>query len=440
MSKIVQTSHLICGSSFLQAYEDKVPLELSEEQFWRRYLESEYFHRDRGRIGETARNHAGPVSANNQSSNNKKQSGPSIEEQEARAAVVGTDDLFSRYDQKLKEKQSNDAVGELDRRSKGRQLACGQFDLASTFESERGHLLQGPKDNFPPNQADDGKGSRVIQKYNRHWAMVLHPDDAVAGSDLHMVARRSVTEVLPGDDDPNAGGGLHKEMKRLVEFASAREQDADHAAGIGNHGEYEPLTLKNVEAYYSGVKEKTPGETSTSEEDAAKRHVVFAKAIASKAETLLRSFEKNNYLPSGCFPPAALGRELLSALTKKMAQDAKTESASLEVINNLPEDFRNNLRSYFRRSSELLRHFYGLRRLDTQQHSDIQKLSRIVRGMETFYREMETMRKQLPQTETGETMRKMCLPIMDQLDWAFKLHREGSGGGGGGGFVTVDEM
>jgi transcription initiation factor TFIIH subunit 1 len=34
----------------------------------------------------------------------------------------------------------------------------------------------------------------------------------------------------------------------------------------------------------------------------------------------------------------------------------------------------------------------------------------------------------------------MCLPIMDQLDWAFKLHREGSGGGGGGGFVAVEEL
>ena len=26
-----------------RAYEEKVPLELSEEQFWRKYLESEYF-------------------------------------------------------------------------------------------------------------------------------------------------------------------------------------------------------------------------------------------------------------------------------------------------------------------------------------------------------------------------------------------------------------
>ena len=57
--------------------------------------------------------------------------------------------------------------------------------------------------------------------------------------------------------------------------------------------------------------------------------------------------------------------------------------------------------------------------------------------METLYRDMEGVRRGLPQSETGEMMRKMYLPIMDQLDWAFKLHREGSGGGGGGGFVTV---
>jgi hypothetical protein len=49
---------------------------------------------------------------------------------------------------------------------------------------------------------------------------------------------------------------------------------------------------------------------------------------------------------------------------------------------------------------------------------------------------MEEMRRKLPQTSDGELMRKMCLPLMRQLDWAFKLYREGTGGGGGG-FVAV---
>jgi hypothetical protein len=51
---------------------------------------------------------------------------------------------------------------------------------------------------------------------------------------------------------------------------------------------------------------------------------------------------------------------------------------------------------------------------------------------------MEKVRKELPQNEDGEMMRKMCLPIMDQLDCAFKLHREtASGASSSGGFVDV---
>lgn len=451
-----------------KAYEEKVPLELSDEQFWRKYLESEYFHRDRGRMGTAARNHAPAEAALKDDKKNKKNgnnnAGPTFEQQEARAAAVGTDDLFSRYDQKLQEDAvladpyltvqggtGSGANDSLHRRKWGTHLAVGQFDLASTFETERGNLLEGPKDNYPPNQNDDGKGSRVIQKYNRHWAMVLHPDQAIAGSNLMEVARRSVRDVLTDDTDATVLGGVDEEMRRLVDFADAREEDANHATGVGLHGgdEYEPLNLQNVEAYYAGrvdmVRREGPQESS---EEAAKRHTVFARTMAANTLSMVhklttRTDGSTPHLPETCFPPAALGRELLSALTKKMAKDSETEAQSLAMVNKLPEDFRNRLQSYFRRSSELLRHFFGLRRLEAEggDGSHIsQKLARIVRGMETFYREMEGMRRDLPQTETGEMMRKMCLPIMDQLDWAFKLHRERSGGGGGGGFVTVDEL
>jgi len=438
-----------------KAYEEKVPLELSDEQFWRKYLESEYFHRDRGRMGHAARNHSSGANQQQQklqqqSGQKKGKSGPSFEEQDARAAAVGTDDLFSRYDQKLKEQQRQkmDASGASSKsrhQGFGRHLAVGQFDLTSTFETERGKLLEGPKDNHPLNQEDDGKGSRVIQKYNRHWAIILHPDLAVAGANLTDVSRRSVQDVLPDDPDPLAGGGVDADMRKLVDFADATEEEADHASGIGHHTEYEPLTLHNVEAYYaSQVANKQ--KSSETDDEAAKRHAIFSKAMATKAESLVEALEKGSgSLPASCFPEAQLGRDLLAALTHKMKKDSITEAASLEMVNKLPEEFRQQLQLYFRRSSELLRHFFGLRRLEQQatgggsgSTSHSQKLARIVRGMETFYREMEVMRKELPQTETGELMRKMCLPIMEQLDWAFKLHREGAGGGGGGGFVDVE--
>jgi len=160
---------------------------------------------------------------------------------------------------------------------------------------------------------------------------------------------------------------------------------------------------------------------------------------------LAQDSSDNGKLPDSCYPAPDLGRELLSALTKKIANDSQTEAQSLEFVNQLPDEFRDRLQAHFRRSSELLRHFFGLRRLaeeakanNTNNDQNNQKLARIVGGMETLYREMEGVRKGFPQSEKGEMMRKMYLPLMDQLDWSFKLHREGTGGGGGGGFVTVE--
>ena len=433
-----------------KAYEEKVPLEHSDEQFWRKYLESEYFHRDRGRLGAASRYAAdGSGGKGNSGGAKGKKGGMTQDEQEARAAAVGTDDLFSRYDQKLREEKSDHD----DSRKWGPHLAVGQFDLASTFETERGRLLEGPKDNHPLNTSDDGKGSRVIQKYNRHWAMVLHPQDAVAGSDLLQVARRSVTLAIPNDSDAKAGGGTDAAMRQLVDFASASSSDANHAHGKGasDLDEYEELKLKNTDVYYQS---QTAAGSAANDDAMRKRHSVFAQSMVTKVNsvaTQIRNGTKTKetnprkvqrQILEDTFPPPLLGKELLLRLTQRMSADSKTDADALEVVSSLPEDFKKRLHTYFRRSSELLRHFFGLRRLaDTSSSQQTnQKLQRIVQVMETVYREMEGIRKGLETTETGEIMRKMCLQIMDQLDWAFKLHREGSGGGGGGGFVTIEEF
>lgn len=453
-----------------KAYEEKVPLELSDEQFWRRYLESEYFHRDRGRIGAASRRKNDTASGNgngtaNGNNNNNNNNTKRVEE--ARVAAVGTDDLFSRYDQKLREMgQLDDGVlrtgpngsgdgsgagaGEHARHKKwGTKLAVGQFDLASTFETERGKLLEGPKDNHPIDPEDDGKGAKVIQKYNRHWAMVLNPEDAVAGSNLMDVARKSVLDTIPDDEDAKAGGGLDDEMQRLVGFANASSQQANHALGMGDSDEYETLTLKNIEVYRSGRPAQAAVLGEKEEEEIRKKNGIFTSSIVIKMNALASLQEKSadssqRTQLEDAFPPASLGRDLLAALTKKMAADSKTDADTLEVVNSLPENFKKRLHSYFRRSSELLRHFFGLRRLAESTPSNSaynQKLQKIVKGMETVYREMETMRKEQGESGAiGVTMRKMVLQIMDQLDWAFKLHREGSGSGGGGGFVTIEEF
>jgi len=474
-----------------KAYEEKVPLELSDEQFWRKYLESEYFHRDRGRVGAASRrpdnssNNIGDNDTNDMMNDNKKSNKA---DQEARAAAVGTDDLFSRYDQKLRESGQLDngalfpgaggataatslrttgaGAGNDDntnteeiiikRQKWGTRLAIGQFDLASTFETERGNLLEGPKDNHPIDSDDTNKiGRKVIQKYNRHWAMVLNPEEAVAGSNLMDVARNSVQDSIPNDEDAMAGGGLDEEMQRLVGFAEASAQDANHALGVGESDEYELLTLKNVDGYYSGnsrSNDKISG--SETEDQTRKNNIIFANAIVVKMNVLLKEYSAdsgNQYGKLGdAFPPPELGRDFLKALTKRMAQDSKTDADTLEIVNSLPADFKKRLHSYFRRTSELLRHFFGLRKLmdccvvTSNKSAYNQKLKKIVSGLELLYNEIGEMRKEQEVAGVagfkGKTMRKMCFQIMEQLDWAFKLYREGTGSGGSGGFVTIEEF
>ena len=199
-----------------RAYEEKVPLELSEEQFWRKYLESEYFHRDRGRTGVhlNAMNEAergemerfvGKKRRMNEDDDERK--GKKKEEvdkvdvsgDDARlAAAAGTDDIFSRYDPSSSRNAATStttvAANHYSNNTHiGTNLAVGQFDLASTVETERGDRYLGSSDLHPASSSDGGqqqqqqqnkasRGSRVIDKYNRHWAIVLHPQDSVGAS------------------------------------------------------------------------------------------------------------------------------------------------------------------------------------------------------------------------------------------------------------------
>jgi transcription initiation factor TFIIH subunit 1 len=437
-----------------KAYEEKVPLELSDEQFWRKYLESEYFHRDRGKIGAASRKKDDAAASNGKNG----KTANSKRAEEARAAAVGTDDLFSRYDQKLRESgQLEDGVfgtglpgdgtsgNERARHKKwGTKLAIGQFDLASTFETERGKLLEGPRDNHPVDPEDDGKGAKVIQKYNRHWAMVLNPEDAVAGSNLMEVARKSVEDTVPDDDDAKAGGGVDDEMQRLVGFANASSGEANHALGMGETDEYVKLTLKNIEVYHSGRTLQANAPSADVEAKIRKDSLIYANVTAKRMRALVatRQNASSDSPPEDAFPPPALGKTMMVAMSKKFVVESKTDADTLEVVNALPEDFKKRLYSYFRRASELLRHFFGLNRLVEECPENMgyrQKLSRINDGIKVFYEEVKSFRDNLDNLYSptmGVTMRKMTMQIMDQVDFAFKNAEKDSGSGGG--FVTVE--
>ncbi|KAL7445708.1 hypothetical protein ACHAXH_009107 [Discostella pseudostelligera] len=490
-----------------RAYEEKVPLELSEEQFWRKYLESEYFHRDRGRMGthinkmnererrdqekersrilgkrrrgggeEGDAGEDGKSKVDSDGTKKQKEdstsTGAAMGEDEAmnRLAAAGTDDIFSRYDAKglSHHHQSHHRHHPQHNRHRkmgiSTQLAVGKFDLTSTTEVERGDRFLG-KDLHPLPEKDSA-GSRIIDKYNRHWAIVLHPMESKAGVDLAMVAAQSVKEGATAaatatsssrsgrdDEDAKVNGGCDNEMRRLVGFANADYNHADFARGMGDDDEdMLELNLHNVGAYTGNYASAStdPSPTNGKESDTS-LHLRYAKILASSMRTntepILREEVSSKAKGFGNaptltkpFPDPKIGRGLLEALTKKMAADSQTEEDVQQLVDALPEEFTTKLASFFRRSTELLRHFFSLRSFFNENsngnasasESQKNRLTNIVKGMEKVHKEMYELTRNLPLMES-----KMFKPIMEQLDWAFKLYREDSSKNTRGGFVTV---
>lgn len=442
-----------------KAYEEKVPLELSEEQFWRKYLESEYFHRDRGRAGIhvekmneverremeklVGKKYVPKAEESGGDGKEKKKEKVDVVGDEARlAAAAGTDDIFSRYDSNVTKESQH----------LGTKLASGQFDLASTAETERGERYLEGSDLFPSHlMGRDSRGARVIDKYNRHWAIVLHPKDAVGDGSS---GKNSLASLVNHENASVEKDDVDKEMSDLVGFANANENCADHSRGLGEEdGDTLELTLHNVGGYsgkFSGDTNAEGKAASNSESELAMKYTKYlASTMQANTEPLLRDHNTGKVKGFAdaaklkqAFPEPKIGRGLLEALSKKMAADSQTEADVQKLADTLPESFRIKLATYFRRSSELLRHFFALRSVfsdDSDDNGGIgvsesqrKRLTSIVKGMEKVHGEMYELTRNLDLVES-----KMFKPIMDQLDWAFKLHREDSAKGGRGGFVPV---
>lgn len=453
-----------------RAYEEKVPLELSEEQFWRKYLESEYFHRDRGRIGA----HIGRVNEREQmekerfgrrverksDDNNKKKSKEKEDvimgedEANTRLAAAGTDDLFSRYERGLHGATilgvTTDSSSNVPSKKKldTVNMAIGQFDLASTAETDRGDRFLSGLDLHPPPE-EGSQGARIIDKYNRHWAIVLHPKESTVGADLSVVAAKSVVGDDTVEEDAKVNGGTDREMRRLIGFADADEANADFARCSGDDNAYNELHLRNVDAYAGKFGNDKDGDAPTKNETELnlKYAKFLAAALRANTEPILKSNTSgkskgfcNAPTLKQALPEEKIGRPLLEALTKKMAADSQTDADVQQLVDTLPEDFRNNLATFFRRSTELLRHFFTLRSAfddDTDGNGGLfrgsesrkEKLTKIVKEMEKEHRKMYELTRNLPLIES-----KMFKPIMDQLDWACQMEDDSKMKGG---FVTV---
>ena len=217
---------------------------------------------------------------------------------------------------------------------------------------------------------------------------------------------------------------------------------------------FEELLLRNVGAYsgrfgFSSTSTETGAISIQPSVEEVKRQRDLSKSLALVTQEMAAQLiqqsagkgdkERMEY----CFPPPAIGKTLLVKLTQRMAQNSQAETNATLMMDGIPEDIKEKLHSYFRRSSELLRHFFGIREcMDaSRSEADARKLQKIVELMADIFGEMRKICKNLPQSKSGEVTRTMFETIMEQLDWAVQLHKDDRGGrDGGGGFVTVEDL
>ena len=401
-----------------KAYEEKVPLELSEEQFWRKYLESEYFYSDRGRIGSATQN------------NDKVETS-----QESHAAIAGAEDIFSRYDVELMkerdERENNATTNSISskKRKIGRDLGIGQFDLLKTFEVERPKL--GATD-LHPTTSQNSQTARIVKKYNRHWGLVMNFNQAAAGNSLVDMSKPKNNR----EDDLSAevNGGNDEEFERLVKFAECPQNEADHRRARGDD-EFFALSLRDVDVYSSSNTNDSSLKVQNSE--LLRRDSDLAAFMASRMKTYTNSIynpsstkglmerkyaesENSKIAKMGMkcqFPDGRSGQRLLGALTNKIKESTKTEADTMAQVKSLPEQYKREIEKFFLRSSEILRHFYGL--LNTDENK---KLDKIVDGIRVLYEEIQNLRKLLLDSgeEGVEIVLSLCLSIIKQLDHAVK--------------------
>jgi hypothetical protein len=203
-----------------RAFQDKVPNELTEKEFWLKYVQSRFFHRDRGR-------------------------------QDAGASGVNSDDLFTPYDtggDQLPRQES----------AKGGMLR-GEVDPLMDLTSTDGDMLRvrvhdieaKTKTSVPAYAATkasikEAQAAAVINKLNRHAFLVLDPpagaNTAQSSNDIIQVTGVGGGLQLDGlqlDGANGAGGGrvagadagsidLHPSVTRAVQMPDLQSGKLSH--------------------------------------------------------------------------------------------------------------------------------------------------------------------------------------------------------------------
>ncbi|CAM9482075.1 unnamed protein product, partial [Chrysoparadoxa australica] len=129
----------------LKAYQAKVPHELTEKEFWTKYFQSQYFHRNRGGA-------------------------------QSKSTISAADDMFSLYaaeeDAERQEKELSGRTAE----SLTGKIVTGTVDPMVDLTTQYGDYHHAEREEGEPNKAQQQADAQVVvAKFNRHAQMVMDP-------------------------------------------------------------------------------------------------------------------------------------------------------------------------------------------------------------------------------------------------------------------------
>eukprot|EP01042_Synura_sphagnicola_P002276 gene2276-2720_t len=216
-----------------RAYDDKVPVELSEQEFWTRYFQSEYFTRDKGKgVASSLQAIANSIQNENKIANNGSQMNNSIQKSAYDHDLYKpSNDIFSKY-----EGGSDTFSGK--RLKLGKDMGHWDVDLTSTLG-----------DYHAPEQVDPAdrkynSTATVARKYNRNSSLVLGTQLDGNGSVEVKVEQGKGSTSSHGHGHghlASGGNGVKRRLPSEVEEATEGLSELNRDVGL----KYAPLKLSD---------------------------------------------------------------------------------------------------------------------------------------------------------------------------------------------------
>jgi len=345
---------------------ENVPQKMTENEFWTRFFQSHYFHRDRVFAGSSSASSKSDFFADCAKYDESSMSA---------AARLGVDDLFVDLTKFLDDDYVDPVSSSISLHSEN----LLPFDPSETTNNKKSKDRDRDRDRFETNITLTNPNQALIKRFNHHSIMVLDACLQVHGKDNEETS----TKLKDKSKDIETNGELEYDVtnndvtkrKRLKLQEKTCLIDLEETGVPMEPGDWSclgsrPLNITDKERYMIGptpmAGESFPGQLSFNN---------LFSAINTESEKLCRW--KSDL--SSCLNPVIA----LAALNElRPGGSLMKVNTSIELTASVPPEVQKELRSVYMAGNELLRHFWSCFPVTNDKLEE--KLAQMKSTLETF--------------------------------------------------------